>query len=69
VCELAPGGAASRRAAAWRRHAGVAANGISPLKSVADADVLRNPDDPRMAIVFRSPVKVDEFVLKFEDSR
>ncbi len=36
------------------------------FKFVADADFLRNPDDPRTAIVFRSPVKVDEFVLKFQ---
>ena len=33
---------------------------------VADANFLRNPDDPRTAIVFRSPIKVDEFVLKFQ---
>ncbi|HEY5129532.1 MAG TPA: class I SAM-dependent methyltransferase [Bradyrhizobium sp.] len=32
----------------------------------AGADFLRNPDDPRTAIVFRSPIKVDEFVLKFQ---
>jgi predicted methyltransferase len=36
------------------------------FRFVADADFLRNPDDPRTAIVFRSPIKVDEFVLKFE---
>jgi predicted methyltransferase len=36
------------------------------FKFVADADFLRNPEDPRTAIVFRSPIKVDEFVLKFE---
>jgi predicted methyltransferase len=36
------------------------------FKLVADADFLRNPDDPRTAIVFRSPIKVDEFVLRFE---
>jgi predicted methyltransferase len=36
------------------------------FKFVADADFLRNPDDPRTAIVFRSPIKVDDFVLKFE---
>ncbi len=35
------------------------------FKFVADADFLRNPDDPRTAIVFRSPIKVDNFVLKF----
>jgi predicted methyltransferase len=33
---------------------------------VASADFLRNPEDPRTAIVFRSPIKVDEFVLKFQ---
>ena len=36
------------------------------FKLVGSADFLRNPDDPRTAIVFRSPIKVDEFVLKFE---
>jgi predicted methyltransferase len=36
------------------------------FKPVGSADFLRNPDDPRTAIVFRSPIKVDEFVLKFE---
>jgi predicted methyltransferase len=35
------------------------------FKFVDSADFLRNPDDPRTAIVFRSPIKVDEFVLKF----
>jgi len=36
------------------------------FKFVADADFLRNPQDPRTAIVFHSPIKVDEFVLKFQ---
>jgi predicted methyltransferase len=36
------------------------------FKLVGSGDFLRNPDDPRTAIVFRSPIKVDEFVLKFE---
>jgi predicted methyltransferase len=36
------------------------------FRLVESADFLRNPDDPRTAIVFRSPIKVDEFVLKFE---
>ena len=36
------------------------------FKFVESADFLRNPDDPRTAIVFRSPIKVDEFILKFE---
>lgn len=36
------------------------------FKFVGDADFLRNPEDPRTAIVFRSPIKVDEFVLKFQ---
>jgi predicted methyltransferase len=36
------------------------------FKFVADTDFLRNPDDPRTAVVFRSPIKVDEFVLKFQ---
>jgi predicted methyltransferase len=35
------------------------------FKYVASGDFLRNPDDPRTAIVFRSPIRVDEFVLKF----
>lgn len=36
------------------------------FKLVASGDFLRNPDDPRTAIVFRSPIKVDEFVLRFQ---
>jgi predicted methyltransferase len=36
------------------------------FKFVGDADFLRNPDDPRTTVVFRSPIKVDEFVLKFQ---
>jgi predicted methyltransferase len=36
------------------------------FRFVESGDFLRNPDDPRTAIVFRSPIKVDEFVLKFE---
>ncbi len=39
------------------------------FKFVESADFLRNPDDPRTAIVFRSPIKVDEFVLKFAKPR
>lgn len=39
------------------------------FKFVASGDFLRNPDDPRTAIVFRSPIKVDEFVLRFEKPR
>jgi predicted methyltransferase len=35
------------------------------FKFVESTDFLRNPEDPRTAIVFRSPIKVDEFVLKF----
>src|SRR5262249_31140222 len=35
------------------------------FRFVESADFLRNPDDPRTAIVFRSLIKVDEFVLKF----
>ncbi len=35
------------------------------FRFVESTDFLRNPDDPRTAIVFRSPIKVDEFVLKF----
>ncbi|MGZ5803143.1 MAG: class I SAM-dependent methyltransferase [Xanthobacteraceae bacterium] len=40
--------------------------GGAGFKFVAAADFLRNPDDPRDAPVFRSPIKVDEFVLKFQ---
>jgi predicted methyltransferase len=36
------------------------------FKFVANADFLRNPEDPRTTIVFHSPIKVDEFVLKFQ---
>ena len=36
------------------------------FKLVGEADFLRNPNDPRDAPVFRSPIKVDEFVLKFQ---
>jgi predicted methyltransferase len=36
------------------------------FKFVGSGDFLRNPDDPRTAIVFRSPIKVDEFVLRFQ---
>ena len=39
------------------------------FRFVESADFLRNPDDPRTAIVFRSPIKVDEFVLKFAKPR
>jgi predicted methyltransferase len=39
------------------------------FKLLAEGDFLRNPDDPRTAIVFRSPIKVDEFVLKFQKPR
>lgn len=35
------------------------------FKFVATADFLRNPDDPRDATSSRSPIPVDEFVLKF----
>jgi predicted methyltransferase len=39
------------------------------FKLVDEGNFLRNPDDPRTAIVFRSPIKVDEFVLKFQKPR
>jgi predicted methyltransferase len=39
------------------------------FKLLAEGDFLRNPDDPRTATVFRSPIKVDEFVLKFQKPR
>jgi predicted methyltransferase len=35
------------------------------FKFVAAADFLRNPDDPRDATSSRSPIRVDEFVLKY----
>jgi predicted methyltransferase len=36
------------------------------FKLAASGDFLRHPEDPRDAIVFRSKVPVDEFVLKFQ---
>jgi predicted methyltransferase len=39
------------------------------FRFVGSADFLRNASDPRDVIVFRSPVQVDEFVLKFEKPR
>ena len=36
------------------------------FKLIGEADFLRNPEDPRDGAVFRSPIKVDEFVLKFQ---
>jgi predicted methyltransferase len=36
------------------------------FKLVAEGDFLRHPEDPRDGKVFRSPVPVDEFVLKFQ---
>ena len=36
------------------------------FKLVAEADFLRNPEDPRDATVFRPQVPVDEFVLKYQ---
>jgi len=36
------------------------------FKLVAEADFLRNPEDPRDAPVFRPQVPVDEFVLKYQ---
>ena len=35
------------------------------FRYAGDADFLRNPADPRTAPVFRSPIRIDEFVLKF----
>ena len=35
------------------------------FRYAGDADFLRNPDDPRDKPVFRSPIRIDEFVLKF----
>lgn len=39
------------------------------FRLVAEGGFMRNPDDPRDTLVFRSPVPVDEFVLKFEKPR
>jgi predicted methyltransferase len=36
------------------------------FRLVAEGDFLRNPNDPRTGRVFKSPVTVDEFVLKFQ---
>lgn len=36
------------------------------FKLVDEGNFLRNPDDPRTVIIFRSPVPVDNFVLKFQ---
>lgn len=36
---------------------------------VAAGDFLRNPEDPRTAVVHRSGIKNDEFVLKFQKPR
>lgn len=39
------------------------------FKLIAEGNFLRNPEDPRNTLVFRSPVPVDNFVLKFEKPR
>lgn len=36
------------------------------FKYVGSADFLRNPEDPHTAVVFRSPIKIDDFILKFQ---
>jgi predicted methyltransferase len=36
------------------------------FKLAAEADFVRHPEDPKDAAVFRSPVPVDEFVLKYQ---
>ncbi|MBV8534060.1 MAG: class I SAM-dependent methyltransferase [Alphaproteobacteria bacterium] len=36
------------------------------FRLVGEGNFMRNPEDPRNTLVFRSPVPVDEFVLKFE---
>ena len=36
------------------------------FKLVAEADFLRNPEDPRDAKVFQPKIPVDEFVLKYQ---
>lgn len=36
------------------------------FKLVAEGNFLRNLDDPRTVVIFRSPVPVDNFVLKFQ---
>jgi predicted methyltransferase len=77
---LKPGGAVVVADHAARRGDGVSVSGTlhrieeSVVKSDfeaagfrfdGDADFLRNPDDPRDKPVFRSPVRVDEFVMRF----
>ena len=39
------------------------------FRQIASADFLRNPEDPRSAIVFRQTFRIDEFVLKFRKPR
>jgi predicted methyltransferase len=36
------------------------------FKLVAEADFLRNPEDPRDTRVFRPQIPIDEFVLKYQ---
>jgi len=36
------------------------------FKLVSEGSFLRHPEDPRDAVVFRSQVPVDEFVLKYQ---
>jgi predicted methyltransferase len=36
------------------------------FKLVAEADFLRNPEDPREEKVFQPKIPVDEFVLKYQ---
>jgi predicted methyltransferase len=39
------------------------------FRLIGEADFLRNPQDKRDVLVFKSPVPVDEFVLKFQKPR
>jgi len=36
------------------------------FKLVGEGNFLRHPEDPRDGRVFRSPIPIDEFVLKFQ---
>ena len=41
------------------------ARGFAQQDLVAEADFLRNPEDPREERVFQPKIPVDEFVLKY----
>ncbi|WP_225716004.1 hypothetical protein [Bradyrhizobium semiaridum] len=39
---------------------------VAGFKLVAEADFLHHPEDPRDIPVFKAPVPIDEFVLKYQ---